>query len=175
MDRLGLSLSENDTAYIKINPNASPLWRLAYVYSIYQLVLVILTVRFPHAFPEWVKDYVRAVSVIVAIGWFVLYMYVGSEKIFDIYKSLFPFIHSPIVIYVIDMITHVLPVFIVGWPHNPASFFVAMVFVTLWYISVRTTLPYMYNLLPIAETDVVFYTLVPALTIVLYYISSSSK
>ena len=154
----------------KANTNVSPVWRMAYMYTIYQLVLVLIVIALPKFLPEWVKDYVRASSVFIAIGWYGLHMYVGSEKIYMLYASLLPSV-NPYVFMIIDVLIHTIPLIILGPPRNPISYMVAFVAITIWYNMTRLLLPRVYHLLPVSESNIVFYLIGPILAIVLYTIS----
>ena len=164
-----LNVTQDKTAYNKTNQAVSPLWRLGYIYSVYQLVLVTLIVALPRAFPAWFVDYVRAATAIVAIGWIGIYIRVGKNKIFDMYASLFPYIPRS-AFYLIDIGTHFVPLLVMGLPRNAMSYLIAVMFITLWYHMVRLSLPTVYNLLPITEMDLAFYALAPLLAATLYII-----
>jgi hypothetical protein len=154
----------------KANTNVSPVWRMAYMYTIYQLVLVFIVLAFPRFLPEWVKDYVRATSVFIAIGWYGLYMYLGPDKIYSLYAFLLPSVNRDAFM-VMDVLIHAIPLIILGPPHNPISYIVAFFAITIWYNTTRLILPGVYNLLPVSESNTVFYLIGPILALVLYTIS----
>lgn len=165
-----LNLNESQAGYHKTNQNISPLWRLAYMYSIYQLILVMGLMLFPKVYPTWFADYVRATSVFVALGWIGIYIRVGMKNIYNMYASIYPGISQPVFL-IADICTHFVPLLLIGFPHEPKSYFIAAFFVMVWYQSVRNMMPTIYNLLPISEYDIIFYMLCPMLTIALYIIS----
>lgn len=162
----------------------STIARLAYMYSVYQLIIVAGIVAFPSLFArvEWFVDCVRATCVIILIGWVALYMYIGHRPIYNMYTSLFPIVATLApsrtitytIILILDFCTHVAPLLVLGMPRSPAkSYGVAAIFLLIWYSTFRKRLPSVYGLLSEKEMDAVFYLLLPIITLLSISLSLS--
>lgn len=149
-------------------------WLIAKMYSVYQIGLVIIYLLFKDTLPQLFKDYVRAASLIVAIGWVTLYFYVGPNEIEKFYRHKFPFIPRQL-IYLIDITIHILPIFIVGLPESYISYSYTFAVILIWYIFVRPIVQKVYGILPIGITDLAFFVLGPIIVIVITILHYNTK
>ena len=145
------------------------LHRLSYMYSIYQFILTLIVYFTTESLPDSFADYVRASSVIIAIGWMSLYAIGAHNEIVAMYTSLYPWLkHQIILIYAIDFCIHILPFLVIGFPQDPTSYLIACGVILTWYTIVRNNWQKIYNILTTKKCDIGIYVLLPLLTIVLY-------
>jgi hypothetical protein len=150
---------------------------LFFMYSFWQLIFSIL-IKFTNLFTnlftnftnfKFFLDFCRAGSIFIAITWVGLYLGGKFEKIYNFYKTLFPFLESKLLVFIIDILTHIGPAILLGWPQNNNSFLFAAGILVVWYTMIHKSLYHIYNLTKsdIQQTDIAFYLLLPILTLVL--------
>ena len=172
-----MDLNLDLTKLTQKRPEYNNLWYVAHIYSIYQISMVVVLLFFPQTLPEWFKDYIRAASIIVAIGWLMLYFYVGPSKIEEFYKMRFPWIDTKL-IYFIDIMVHFVPVFLVGLPRSYYSYFIAFGIILVWYVVFRPIIQKAYAILPLQLLDFAFFLLGPLVVLVItiiHYISQKNR
>lgn len=116
--------------------------RLEYTY--FNLILFVLTliIRFPKF-----REFVTSSSVFVFIGWALVIIFYGYNQVIKFYRLHLndSCMRIPLIV-LIDFICHVLPVIVLGFPHDPIMFAAAACTVIVWYILVRHHIPKMYYL-----------------------------
>ena len=144
--------------------------RLSYMLSVYQLILTACVVFIP-IIPKYISDCVRAMSVFIALGWTLLYIYGKNKEVLDMYRSLYTHKTPDVVFFIIDFCTHILPFLILGLPQKGSSYIVAAVLLMGWYTLVRSRTQFIYgNILTKKESDNVFYIIVPVVTAILFMV-----
>jgi hypothetical protein len=140
------------------------LWRIAYIYSIYQLALVSAVLFAPQLLPRWFQDYVKAACVLLAVIWVMMYMHIGPGRIISYYQHMFPRVPRWI-LHVVDILLHFVPVLLLGLPSTYASYTFAFGVLLLWYIMVRPMMSVVYDYLPMTLIDKAVFILGPLLVI----------
>lgn len=146
-------------------------WKLAYFYSIYQFGLVITVLLFQERFSAVFVDYVKAMSLVIAGAWVMLYASVGPGKVVHFYhKTLKTTLRVDVptwLLYVADITLHLLPCIILGLPSNPWTYPAAFLFLVAWYTFARPHIVKMYGFLPTRWSDFAVFAVGPALVVAL--------
>lgn len=91
-------------------------------------------------------DYVRATSILVFAGWFLVLIFYGYPKIVAFYTHFLQTkLPLPLVVS-IDVACHVLPVIVLGLPTHPCALLCGVATILIWYIAVRNCIHLMYYL-----------------------------
>ena len=163
------TVSSNVSEIARVRPEQS-WWPVIYAYSVYQIVLVMIVVLFPQWCSFRFKDYVRAASLIVALTWLILYVYVGPSKLVQYYRNT-PYLEKvpTQVLYFLDICIHFLPVLLVGLPQSSFSYAIAIGIILIWYSIFRPMWSHLYGFVPPRITDMLFFIVAPIAIITLSY------
>ncbi len=147
--------------------------RISAMYSFWQLLISICIFIFPNLFNKSFVDFCRAVSVYIAITWCILYACGKYTRINLFYKQLFPWLDSNVLIFILDMATHILPAILLGWPQNNISFVFAAISIMSWYTIIHSSVRYIYNLtdIEIQQANKTIYVLLPVITFLTFILN----
>ena len=118
----------------------------------------------------WAVDLVRAMSVIIAVTWVLMYALIGQSAIAMYYERVLFARDKAWLAYAIraiDVLVHTIPVVILGLPHRVTSYPYAIVIMGLWYVLMRPYLIIFLKQMSIRMSDIVLYFFYPVIAILL--------
>lgn len=125
----------------------NPLQRILSMFTTINLICVILF----HSLSPWMQDIVRATTLliltVVMYTWFTSDVFKVYEELFDSFSSQSD-VTKPIkigTVLVADLLFHVVPLFVVGFPINITSYGIAYIIMFAWYRLWREYLPKIYS------------------------------
>jgi len=140
---------------------------LQLLYTLYNLALVVvISVAKIKTGP--LLHFAQANSLLVMYGVASAYLLCGSDQVWGVYHnylSLFNSNNTKILYVIVDIVTHILPVLVLGLPMDNWMFIPAYACLATWYILVRDRIHELYMDQPKNKYDTIVFVYIPLMVL----------
>jgi len=139
--------------------------KLSLMYTIFNLALVAAIIAGNAA--SWLLHFAQANSLLIVYGVLSAYIICGPSEVWGVYDSYVKLFDKKELYIIVDVVTHILPVLIVGLPSTQLAwmFIPAYACLATWYILVRDRIHELYMRIPKNKYDMIVFVYIPLMVL----------